>query len=85
MTVLTADHGLQAYLAPLKERTEIRDPDGKLLGVFLPATEDVAPDYANTRQLFDPDEIRRRKERARQDSGRALDQIMERLRSLGNG
>jgi hypothetical protein len=82
MSVITADDALQARLASLKERTEIRDTEGKLIGVFVPAAEGQTVDYAKVRLLFDPEEIKRRKERWRDDPGRTLDQIMERLRSL---
>ena len=81
MAVLIADPALLSYLTPMKERTEIRDSNGKLLGVFTPERVD----YSEVRKLFDPEEIKRRKERSQNDPGRTLDQIMERLRSLENG
>jgi hypothetical protein len=82
MNVLTADPALHASLTALKERTEIRDGEGRLIGIFTPAIEQRSAGYAEARKLFDPEEIRRRKERSQNDPGRTLDQIVERLRSL---
>jgi hypothetical protein len=79
MSTLTADNALQAYLAPLKEATEIRDESGKLLGVYQPIVEEGGTSYHDLRQRIDPKEIKRRKERSKSDSGSTLDQIMQRL------
>lgn len=85
MSTLTADKALRAYLAPLKEAAEIRDESGKLLGVYRPAVEDRDADYDQLRRLIDPQEIKRRKERSKNDPGRTLDQIMQRLHSAETG
>jgi hypothetical protein len=89
MTSITADEALKSYLAPIQERTEILDANGKLLGIFAPAC-DLLSDaekkrYAELSKLFDPEEIKRRKERSKNDPGRTLDQIMERLHAMEKG
>ncbi len=81
--ILKADAGLRAYLDPLTEPTEIQDSEGNLLGVFTPADRSAVVDYTEVRKLFDPEEIKRRKERSRNDPGRTMDQVLARLRSLG--
>ncbi len=58
MSTVTADKSLQAYLAPLKEPTEIRAPDGIVIGYFTPARP---TDEKSIGDLFDPAELRRRK------------------------
>jgi hypothetical protein len=82
MTVLKADTQLKSYLAPLTEQTEIQDADGTLLGVFTPASQNAASNYAEVRKLFDPEEIKHRREQTRDDPGRPLDEIVKHLRSL---
>jgi hypothetical protein len=84
MTVLKADRQLKAYLVPLTEQTEIQDAEGNLLGVFTPASQNAASSYAEVRKLFDPEEIKRRREQARDDPGRPLEEIVKHLRSLEN-
>ena len=84
MTVLKADTQLKAYLVPLTDQTEIQDADGNLLGVFTPANQNAGMSYAELRKLFDPDEIKRRREQARDDPGRPLEEIVKHLRSLEN-
>jgi len=84
MIVLKADMQLKSYLAPLTEQTEIQDADGNLLGVFSPASQDAASNYDGVCKLFDPEEIKRRREQARDDPGRPLEEIVKHLRSMEN-
>ncbi|HMC65637.1 MAG TPA: hypothetical protein VKI65_11925 [Gemmataceae bacterium] len=84
MGVLAADTALQAYLAPLKERTEIRDTQGRLLGLFIPHAERQA-DYSEVRKLFDPEEIKRRKEQEGHLPGSTTAEVLQRLQALGAG
>lgn len=86
MNVLTADETLQDRLRGLVEPVEVRDETGKVLGHYTPVVspEDAAL-YEKAKRLFDPEEIKRRKERARGETGCTLDQIMERLRAMENG
>jgi hypothetical protein len=79
MAILTADHNLQEYLAPLREKTEIKDDNGKLLGVFIPAIGKVGDEI---RTLFDPAEIKRRKEREGDAPGHTTDHVLAYLHSL---
>jgi hypothetical protein len=67
----------------MPQQIEVRDANGKLLGYFIPADPDVSVDYEEVRKMFDPEEIKRRKERSRSDYGRSLDQIMDKLRASG--
>ena len=83
MSTITADPTLVSFFGQIREVTEIRDNTGKLLGIYTPQGCGVAtkPDYTEVRKLFDPEELARRKERSKDDPGRTLDQIMERLRA----
>jgi hypothetical protein len=81
MSTLTADKALLSYLAPLKERTEIRDDKGRLLGFFMPVGEEQGADYAQIRKLFDPEELKVRKQREAGHPGSPLEEVMERIRS----
>jgi hypothetical protein len=65
----------------MPQQIEVRDSSGKLLGYFIPAKPDK--DYAEIKELFDPNEIKLRKERSCGTPGRTLDQIMDRIRSRG--
>ena len=88
MSIVIADNALKSLLSQFREPTEIRDEGGNLLGHFTPATDSLRKEanaYAEVRKLFDPEEIKRRKERSRNDPGRTLEQIMERLQSSGSG
>jgi hypothetical protein len=69
----------------MPQQIEVRDSSGKLLGYFIPADPEAALEYEEVRKLFDPEEIKRRKERSRDDPGRSLDQIMDKLRSQEAG
>lgn len=77
MSVLEADATLKKYLAPLRERTEIRDDQGNLLGVFVPQLGAKVLDEQSLRARFDPEELRRRKLASRGDLGRKLDEILQ--------
>ncbi len=78
MSHVTLESPLDSILASLKERTEIRDADGKLLGIYEPAARGKS-----LRDLFDPEELRRRKQRAQNDPGRSLDEVMRRIQARG--
>ncbi len=86
MTSMTADEALKAYLTPIKERTEIRTAQGELLGVFAPAcdllSEAEKKRYEELSKLFDPEEIKRRKERAASRPVYTIEQVREKLRAL---
>jgi hypothetical protein len=48
---LTANSTLQKYLENLHTETEIRDPTGKLLGIFTPVSEENSADTNSARHL----------------------------------
>lgn len=69
----------------MPQQIEVRDSGGKLLGYFIPADPDAVVPYAKLRKLFDRNELKKRKKRSRNDPGRTLDQIMDRLHRRGQG
>ena len=82
MNYLTADEELLDRLRGIVEPVEIRDPDGKVLGHYTPV---VSPEqrerYEKARQLFDPEEIKRRKA-AEHGQGKTTAEVLEYLKSL---
>jgi hypothetical protein len=80
MTVITANQELQHALAGLREKTEVRDASGNLLGYFTPRQVEEELLYRYAEETFDPDEIRRLL--STQTSGFRIEQVMEHLRSL---
>jgi hypothetical protein len=84
MATVIADSAVQSFLTALTDWTEIRDADGKLIGHFAPADGELTVSYAELGRMFDPEELKRRRELAKDDPGKTLDQIVERLRSLEN-
>ena len=71
-----------AVLGPLKERAEILDDHGMLIGHYEPVESSEDALYRKAASLFDPEEIRRRK----QSAGPWLTtaEVFERLRSPGD-
>lgn len=82
MTTLIANDAVQAFLGQAKARTEIRGPDGQLLGYFEPRPETEDELYERAKKLFDLEELKRIKETDQE--GFTFDQVMEHLRSLGS-
>jgi hypothetical protein len=82
MKHLTIDAEFCDHLRGILETVELRDASGKLLGHFTPSVsaEELAR-YEKARTLFDPAEIKRRKE-SEHGCGRTHAQVMEHLRSL---
>jgi hypothetical protein len=78
MPTITASEALQSLLEPLKERVEIRAVNGDLIGIFTPRIDAGA--YERVKQLFDREEIARR--RATENAGYTIDEVMQHLRSL---
>jgi hypothetical protein len=82
MNYLTADEDLLDRLRGIVEPVEIRDPEGKLLGVYTPhVTPEVRALYEKARKLFDPEEIKRRKT-AEHGQGKTTAEVLEYLKSL---
>lgn len=82
MSSLTANETLQALLSGVTERTEIRDPDGKLLGYFTPMSQEIAEKYERAKKLFDPAEAKRRKEL--EGERLTTEQVITKLKALGS-
>jgi len=82
MTTLAANEVLRSILAPLKERTEIRDLDGKLLGHYVPTVDERRPDYTEIRKLFDAAESKRREAREAEGPEYTTEEILEHLHTL---
>jgi hypothetical protein len=81
MTVLIANDAVQSFFAQIREKTEIRTADGKLLGNFEPHVETEAEMYERLKKRLDPEKIRRRLE-TEKGQGYTIEQVMEHLRSL---
>jgi hypothetical protein len=60
MSILTADATMQAALSGLKDKTEVRDADGNVLGYFTPRELEIEQAYQWAATHFDPKESRRR-------------------------
>ena len=82
MTTLAANEVLRSILAPLRERTEIRDLDGKLLGHYVPTVEERRPDYTEIRKLFDAAELKRREAQDAKEAEYTTEEVLEHLQSL---
>ena len=82
MSVLTADKALVDQLAQLHETTEIRDQEGKLLGIYAPANSEFYNQQIPQHILdkFDPAELERRSQS--KDRGRTLEEIKKRWKEL---
>jgi hypothetical protein len=82
MVQLKVDGAMTAVLGRAKERAEILDEQGTLLGYFEPVESAEDELYRKAALLFDPEEIRRRK--ADPSPGHTTAEVLERLRSMGN-
>lgn len=82
MSRLTVDQPLAPLLRELTEVTELQDQQGNLIGYFTPANRENARLYAKAYALFDPEELRRRKELNAGQAGSSLAEIMKRLQAL---
>lgn len=80
MIVITADPSLQNLLAGLKDRAEVHDAQGNLLGYLTPRAVEEELLYQHAARVFDPSEIQR--QLAEQKTGMPLDQVLARLHAL---
>lgn len=62
MVQLVADANLHEKLESVRDRAEVRDAGGRLLGFFTPVSPEEAEMYRRAAAKIDPEEIRRRKE-----------------------
>ncbi len=83
MNHLTADEALCDRLLGILEPVEVRDGNGKVLGVYTPArySEERAL-YEQWKSRIDPVELKRRKE-AQQGPSCTTAELLARLESLG--
>ena len=78
--VITPD--LLVELAPLKETTTIKDPNGKVIGTYTPVSQSEAIDYERVKSLFDLEQAER--DFATQQPVYTTEQVLEHLKSLGS-
>ena len=80
MVQLRMDEAMTALIEPIKERAEVLDDRGTLLGYFIPAE---SPEERLRRKAFaeyDPERARRRRESP--EGGFTTEQVLEHLKSL---
>jgi hypothetical protein len=82
MTTLTADSTMQAALSGLKDKTEVRDADGNVIGYFTPGELEIERIYQWAATHFDPEEIRRRLRE--EPIGSPLADVMRRIQEREN-
>ena len=75
------DREMSETLGKLKERAEIVDERGTILGYFEPVDPEEEELYRRAALLFDPEEIRRAKADDRPCHTTA--EVLDRLRSMG--
>lgn len=82
MSYLTIDEKFCDHLRGILETVELRDTCGKLLGHFTPSLSDEESAlYEEAKRLFDPAEIKRRKE-TEHGRGYTTEQVLEHLKTL---
>jgi hypothetical protein len=82
MVTLTANEALPALLRQVREKAEIRDANGELLGFFTPRVASEDELYESTKNLFDSEGEIDRRLAAEKDHGFTIEQVMEHLSSL---
>ena len=80
MDTFTADSSLQQSLANLPGLTEVRDPQGAVIGYFSPVSHRHADAYTQAAAHFDPDEMKQRKLSG--EKGQATSEVLSRISSL---
>ena len=80
MSTITIGAELAALLGGLRERTAIRDADGKLIGIFTPETAPERQYQGSVWTQADLEEAER--SLAKNEKGYTLEQVKEYLRSL---
>ncbi|MBX9681712.1 MAG: hypothetical protein K2X38_23385 [Gemmataceae bacterium] len=82
MTVKTADEATIAFFAQLKEPTEIRDPQGRVLGFFTPSNVQPLTE-AEVRSLFDIENASRVLD-SEKGTGSSLTDVWNRIKTKAN-
>jgi hypothetical protein len=83
MGIITADSALLSVLRGLKERMEIRDSTGTLLGYYTPREQAEAEFYERAKACFDPAETERIAV-AERGQGRPLGNFLKELEARGS-
>ncbi len=83
MITLTANETLPIRLIEVKEKAEIRDCNGDLLGYFTPRAQAEAEIYERAKTLFDPAETAHIATTER-GQGRPLQDFLKELEARGN-
>lgn len=80
MVIVTADNQMHVVIGNLAEPAEIVDSGGNVLGYYTPARVRDAKAYAEARQHFDPEVLKRRRETG--PVGRTTKEVLERLKAM---
>ena len=80
MNTFTADSSLQQSLSSLPGLTEVRDPNGIVIGYFSPVSHQHPEAYAKAAGHFNPDEMKQRKLSG--ELGRTTSEVLSRISSL---
>jgi len=79
MSSFTVPSELATLLGQLKERTELRDPAGKLIGFFAPQVENKRAVNGDREPLWTPEEAERLWEEQRDLPWSTLEEIWRKL------
>ncbi len=80
MVQVRANESMRAAFGLIKERAEILNEDGTLLGYFEPVESEEDAAYRKAALLFDPEEVRKAK--SAEGPWRTTAEVLERLHSL---
>jgi hypothetical protein len=83
MGTFTVPSELATLLGQLKERTELRDTDGNLIGFFAPQVENESAENREREPLWTPEEAERLWEEQRHLPGRPLAEFWRELKGEG--
>jgi hypothetical protein len=83
MVQLKADQNLGTAISHLKERAEVLDAEGRLLGYFTPVESEADILRRKAFAAYESGEYQRRKAMSEGKPGYTTAQVLEHLRSLG--
>lgn len=82
MKYITADESMRDHLHGILEPVEVRDENGKVLGVFQPCvTPELLAAYEKAKRLIDLDKVRA--VTADDDKGSSLEDVWKRIKARG--
>jgi hypothetical protein len=82
MVQVKADRAMMEVFGPLKERAEVLDVEGKLLGIFIPAEGDREILRRKAFADYESGAYQKRRAESESDERFTTEQVLERLRSL---